>query len=254
MKQNDLDLIERADQLISRNATLAQPGSRLELLYILLAGAAAASHRGDYGISAVAVVRFVDHELLSFASNTVFSSTDPRGHAEANAVSQLLAVGAEGRTASDDAVQDWPGLGSLHGDGNQVFVRSRTAPGDLDESILFTSLEPCPMCAVVTLNAGINSVVVGNADPWAGAMSGEGVHHLPRLWRDLADAQGLRVQFLPQLRVSEAEAEVLQLLDLLFRSSKEVLDRMVGGGGLLQNEDVVRRLTSAVASGRRVSI
>ena len=45
----------------------------------------------------------------------------------------------------------------------------RTGTWYLDDSVLFVTLEPCPMCAGALVNARIRGVVYGAADPKAGA-------------------------------------------------------------------------------------
>ena len=83
----------------------------------------------------------------------------------------------------------------------------------LDDCVLVSTLEPCPMCAGAALAARIGTVVFGAADPKAGACGS--LYNLgadPRLNHDMAIVPGVR------------EAEAAALLKAFFverRSSPE---------------------------------
>jgi tRNA(Arg) A34 adenosine deaminase TadA len=61
--------------------------------------------------------------------------------------------------------------------------------------MIFTSPEPCPMCAVAIMNAVIGQVIIAMPDEPAGALGPGRLDRLPPLSPALAQAQGLRVRF-----------------------------------------------------------
>lgn len=96
----------------------------------------AAAGLGEVPIGAV-VYETATGRVLAEASNTRETHRDPCGHAE------LLAI----RTAAS-AVGDWR----------------------LNHCSLAVTLEPCPMCAGAIVNARVERVLYGAADPKAGAV------------------------------------------------------------------------------------
>ena len=63
----------------------------------------------------------------------------------------------------------------------------------LDDCVLVSTLEPCPMCAGAALAARIGAVIFGAADPKAGACGS--LYNLaadPRLNHDIAVTSGIR--------------------------------------------------------------
>lgn len=75
--------------------------------------------------------------------------------------------------------------------------------------VLYTSLEPCPMCLSRIINMGIRKVYWAAADPEGGM--GHKVRSLPPFWRDRASGQ----LFEP----ARCSAELKRLADQLFRHS-----------------------------------
>jgi tRNA(Arg) A34 adenosine deaminase TadA len=153
-----------------------QPFSAQEYFSILLRRARAAEAEGNYAIAAAATVCHQGLELLALAGNSLFAGHDPLGHAEANAIAALrgLAVAGDDLDAALTAGQ---------ADGSLLI---RRAPDDRTESALYTTLEPCPMCTVCIINAGIDRVVVAAEDPPSGSLAPERLGSLPALWPELA--------------------------------------------------------------------
>jgi tRNA(Arg) A34 adenosine deaminase TadA len=213
--------------MLDRRSGFATPGSHKEYLFILLSNALAALQRGDYAIGA----------------NSLFSQSDPRGHAEANALGKLLALGRSKPSHSLPRIDPWPGVSKLRGIASGLFVRTLRHFEDPASSILYTSLEPCPMCTVVALNAGVQRVCVAGPDPWAGSLSEDGVHDMPPLWAKIQEDQGLRVQYLDKKKNVDREVPHLaELVGVLFIATKGPLDGELAGGGLLS----LGRLTGAI--------
>jgi tRNA(adenine34) deaminase len=77
-----------------------------------------------------------DHQIIGAASNQRQMLKDPTAHAEMIAITQAAA-----------AIGDWR----------------------LENTTLYVTLEPCPMCAGAILQARVPRVVFGAADPKAGA-------------------------------------------------------------------------------------
>jgi len=98
--------------------------------------ASAAAVMGETPVGAV-VVRTQTGEILAEAHNLRESENDPAGHAE------LLAM-----RAAAQAIGDWR----------------------LSDCTLYVTLEPCPMCAGMIVQARVGRVVYGARDPKAGAV------------------------------------------------------------------------------------
>jgi tRNA(adenine34) deaminase len=113
--------------------TEAFSGGDDELMRLALAQAAAAAEHGDVPIGAV-VAR--DGEPLAAAGNERELRRDPTAHAE------VLAL-----RAAAERLGGW-----------------RVA-----DSVLYVTLEPCPMCAGAIVLARVPRVVYGATDPKAGA-------------------------------------------------------------------------------------
>jgi tRNA(adenine34) deaminase len=108
-------------------------GSDEELMRLALAEAGRAAEHGDVPIGAV-VAR--DAEVIGAAGNERELRSDPTAHAE------VLAI-----RAAAERVGGWR----------------------LPDTVLYVTLEPCPMCAGAIVLARIPRVVYGAADPKAGA-------------------------------------------------------------------------------------
>ncbi len=98
--------------------------------------ASAAGEMGETPVGAV-VVRTESGEVLAEAHNLRESENDPAGHAE------LIAMRAAAK-----AIGDWR----------------------LSACTLYVTLEPCPMCAGLIVQARVGRVVYGATDPKAGAV------------------------------------------------------------------------------------
>ncbi|WP_182871237.1 tRNA adenosine(34) deaminase TadA [Stieleria mannarensis] len=79
-----------------------------------------------------------DHQIIAAASNQRQMLKDPTAHAEMIAITQAAA-----------AIGDWR----------------------LENTTLYVTLEPCPMCAGAILQARVPRVVFGASDPKAGAVT-----------------------------------------------------------------------------------
>ena len=99
-----------------------------------LALAETAASLGEVPVGAL-IVR--DGAVIGEGHNLRQTSGDPTAHAEMNAIGKAAA-----------AIGDWR----------------------LEETTLYVTLEPCPMCAGAIVNARIPAVVYGCDDPKAGAV------------------------------------------------------------------------------------
>jgi tRNA(Arg) A34 adenosine deaminase TadA len=202
---------ERARRHVERRLPAAAPHSAEEMFLRLLDHGAQARAAGNYGIAAAFVLRTEGTELVCFGENTVFSDQDPAGHAEMNALKLA------GRLATAGAAE----RARLLGDPRCTLVRG--APHDRTETLLYSTLEPCPMCTVALLNAGVDRVYVAESDEAAGALLH--LDSLPELWPQIAEARDIDV-----VLASEPEAEdrvpddLVELLDRLFLDGKDELD------------------------------
>jgi tRNA(Arg) A34 adenosine deaminase TadA len=204
-------------------------GSAEEYFALLLDRARHAGERGNYAIAAALVVREPEGELVVLGENTLFAGRDPAGHAEMNAIRA-----AQRLTAAPPAARE-----ALVAEGERDgWLRFREDRGGEPESVLYATLEPCPMCTVCIINAGIDRAVVAVADPPSGTLEGGRLTRLPPIWETLAEhlevvwAQsedaGDRTSYLPR-ELREA------LLDA-FMESRDLLDRHLAGGGALDRD------------------
>jgi hypothetical protein len=107
--------------------------------------------------------------------------------------------------------------------------------GGARESVLYTTLEPCPMCTVAILNAGLQRVVIAAEDPPAGTLAPVRLAGLPPIWRELA--QHLEVVWVqstdPSARLSYVPAQLHRELLDTFLDSRRALDEQLAGTGVL---------------------
>jgi tRNA(Arg) A34 adenosine deaminase TadA len=153
------------------------PFSATDYFSLLLERAKCAESEGNYAISAGVAARHRGVELLTLGANSVFAAQDPTGHAEVNAIKELRAVAVVAPDEREAVLSRGEREGS-------IIVRA--APCDRTESILYTTLEPCPMCTVCIINAGIDRVVIAAEDPPSGSLANERLAKLPPLWPELA--------------------------------------------------------------------
>jgi tRNA(Arg) A34 adenosine deaminase TadA len=227
----------------------AEPFSHTEYFTMLLAAALRAQDAGDYGIAAALVIRNRTTELISIGRNTVLSCRDPLGHAEVNAIRGIQSLLADERTGHRLGARprglEVP-VGSLP---STVIIRPaapRPSPA-ASESVLYTTLEPCPMCAVAIISSRIGSVVVAAPDEQGGTLAQERLAKLPPAWVTLASEQGLAVHFAsPDSTLIPIPAELAERLTRAFHATKEARDAEVSQGVLLQDDiaDAIAGLAS----------
>lgn len=222
-----------------------EPYSDAEYFTMLLAAAVQAQEAGDYGIAAALVIRDRRSELISVGRNAVLSARDPLGHAEINAIRGIQSLLASQRTHQPQHPQPWTGgltMGS--GSASAVFLRParpRLSPVAI-ESVLYTSLEPCPMCTVAILSSRIERVVIAAPDEQGGALAPERFAKLPPAWSSLAAKHGLTVAFESVENAAPVPAELTARLSRAFWDTKDARDAEVSQGVLLRDD-----IASAIA-------
>jgi len=201
------------------------PGTTSERFRELLVRGIEALDAASYGIAAAFVVCDNGVELTFVGHNTI-AGGDPAGHAEMNAIgmaAKLLAAPKAERSNSLRRLQA----------GGDVVVRE-CSPG-LRETVLYSTLEPCPMCTVATINAGIDRVIYAHEDPVAGALAEPRLRRLAPIWQDLARTIGLHVVACQTVDDRDTEsylpADLWTLLDEIFAASRQQLDAQLAGGG-----------------------
>ena len=107
-----------------------------EFMRIAVNHAIEAAKRGDVPVGAVVVQKITESEIKILSGGGNVKTTDPTAHAEMNAIRDACRA-----------------LGGWNLSGCELFV----------------TLEPCPMCAGAIVQARIDRVVYGCADPKAGA-------------------------------------------------------------------------------------
>lgn len=131
--------------------------------------AQACRDQGNYGIAACVVARQQRRELIFYGGNTVFSERDPLGHAEINALRTVHRAAA----------------GTAH---DAAHITIRPSYEEAERLIVYTTLEPCPMCTVAIINAHPDKVVIGMQDPTSGSCHPARLTALPPVWSKLAKA------------------------------------------------------------------
>jgi tRNA(Arg) A34 adenosine deaminase TadA len=240
-------LKERAQDYWDARLSSVLPFSAEEYFVLLLDRALRALEAGDGGISAVLSVRYHGFEIASFGQNTICSQRNPLGHAETNAIRQLSDPISLSPHAREQSISPWASpFDVLHSDAN-IFTREIDDPRCL--SVLYTTLEPCPMCTVATITAGVNSVLVAASEEWGGALPSGRLDSLPTAWPELAESQGLRVclgssdpsdipHFIPP--------ELTSMLSEVLLATRERLDDQVRQGGVLSALTIGRALEELV--------
>jgi tRNA(Arg) A34 adenosine deaminase TadA len=225
---------DAADYLLSRMPAVL-PYSASEYFAALLGRAVQALKDGDYGISAALVVRYPDFELISLARNTVFSRCDPMGHAETNAIRQFRKFLDGSTDVRAQGVLPWEGPASAATSRHGIYVRP-PAPGKAEGAVIYTTLEPCPMCTVAILNSRIENVVIAFHDELGGALAPQRLAGLPAIWPTIATAQRLHVNFANSGDMSALETYVpptlSALLERAFLDTKEATDAKLTMGTL----------------------
>ncbi len=219
MTADEAEDAEGAGRWAQDRLEVAGAGSAEEIFLQLLVRASHAHLRGDYAIAAAVVVRSGGLETVCFGESTLFSQRDPTGHAEINALRQARAFGRGSENSELD-------------------ILIRRSPGNASSVLLFSTLEPCPMCSVAILNSGVSTVCVAHDDPDAGTLLR--MDSLTPVWPALGLSRRLQV-----LRLSGTEGvlarEILSKLDDLFRQSKRLLDDRLNRRGVLDMSAVAQR-------------
>jgi tRNA(Arg) A34 adenosine deaminase TadA len=185
-----------------------------------------AGERGNYAISAALVIRSQGLEVVTVGINTLFGSRDPSGHAEMNAIRLAQRLGARELAGA-----------KLAGHIRERSLRIRRIPHAAPQTILYTTLEPCPMCTACIITAGIQRVVIAAEDPPSGALSPARLRELPPLWAQLAESHGLKACFCQSSNPEDSDTYLTpalrdELIEI-FLASREPLDRALGDDGVL---------------------
>jgi tRNA(Arg) A34 adenosine deaminase TadA len=184
-------LKERAQDYWGSRLSSVPPFSAEEYFALLLDRALRAQDAGDGGISAVLSVRCHGFEIAGFGRNTVRSQRNPLGHAETNAIRQLSDLISLSPSTRKQSISPWTSPFDVLRSDARIFTRKVDDPRC--QSVLYTTLEPCPMCTVATITAGVNSVLAAAPDEWGGALRSGRLNSLATIWPELAESQGLRV-------------------------------------------------------------
>jgi tRNA(Arg) A34 adenosine deaminase TadA len=234
-------LAQQATEYSVSSIASIEPHTAEEYFTILLDRAVHATKSGDYGISAALVIRYDDVELISFGQNTIISKRDPFGHAEANAICNLQRFMALDASDRIKAAAQWINPESVitSKNGMGIFIRS-VSPSHTPESILYTTLEPCPMCTVAILNSRIQRVIIAIPDEPGGVLAPERLTRLPGVWPRIAASQGLQVAFTnshpPGDTSTYISPELSAMLNNIFWDTKAERDAEVSKGVLFRSD------------------
>jgi tRNA(Arg) A34 adenosine deaminase TadA len=224
------------DSFVATALASAEPYSDTEYFAMALAAAMQAQAAGDYGIAAALVIRSHDTELIGVGRNAVLSSRDPLGHAEVNAIRAVQSALGGQHIGRAQHARPWTGEMPLGSAAGAVFFRPARPglPARGTESLLYASLEPCPMCTVAIISSRIDRVVVATPDEQGGALAPERFARLPLAWSSLASQQGFVVDFAAgEGAAAPIPAKLAARLSEAFRSTKDARDAEVSQGVLL---------------------
>jgi tRNA(Arg) A34 adenosine deaminase TadA len=229
--------VERATEYLASDVTSPRPRTAEEYFTILLGRAVQAVQAGDYGISAALVTQYGDAELVSFGRNTMISRSDPFGHAEANAIHYLRQFSACTRSERAIRTRPWTDVLSVAHSEDKIFSRPKSAAAT-PSSILYCTVEPCPMCTVLIINSHVESVVIATPDRLGGALAPTRLGRLPSIWPKLVASQGIQVRFSTGGRAEEPAtyipAMLSSLLSAAWRGTKNARDNDVLSGAALR--------------------
>jgi tRNA(Arg) A34 adenosine deaminase TadA len=245
-------LNERAQEYWDARLSSLPPQSAEEYFALLLDRALRAQGAGDYGISAVLSVQCNGFEIASFGWNTIYSQRNPLGHAEANAIRGLSDLIALSPSAMNSSISPWTSVFDVLRSDANIFIRQINDPGC--QSVLYTTLEPCPMCTVAIITAGVNSVVVAASDEFAGALASDRLNSLSPAWPKLAASQDLRVHSKnsDSSDVSKfISPELTSMLSEVFLANRESLDRQIEQGGVLSASTISRAVNGLAKKAKR---
>src|ERR1700674_4889388 len=219
--------------------------SATEYFALLLDRATRAAERGDYGIAAAAVMCSDGVEVVSIGTNSMTTHGDPTGHAEIGALRQIAALSRNSPRAETSRASVWDSPTDALDTGTNLLTRSASiARSDLP---VYATLEPCPMCTVALINAGVDRVVVAVADPRAGALAPEHLSRLAPLWPEMVAGRRIQIEFLePQTSASSHEMSIpralIENLKMVFDLTRTQLDGHLAKHGVLDFATIAKRV------------
>ena len=196
---------------------------------------------GNYGIAAAFVLRLQGHELIFFGANELITANNPHGHAEMDAVQQARKLFNCHKQAKANAVSE-----ELSQAGRLLV---RPAPHKETETIVVTTLEPCPMCTIGSVvNTKINEVVIGAGDADSGQMLDGRLQALSKIWADMAKNQNLIITVCqnddPGKPGNYVSPEMQNLLNRLFFEHREPMDNVLATEGFFRFDPIIVALAA----------
>ncbi|HZQ28616.1 MAG TPA: deaminase [Acidimicrobiales bacterium] len=226
-------LLERAAALVAERLRAPRRTAVEDVFLQLVVPAVSAAEAGNYGVAAALLVTEGDRELTVVARNSMLTDGDPCAHAETN----VLAGFRMGPSRSRDV-------------GFAMRTRSNGAPPG-PATLLCTTVEPCPMCTVAILNAGIDQVVWAVADDGGGAFDESRAERLPPVFvqaRSRMKAGPVSTDPASELFVA---GSVVDILGEAFRTGRDELDARLVDTGVLDVGRGWERAVSALDMGGR---
>lgn len=232
--------IQAAREYAARQENPAQSYTAQEYFEIALEKGCEAREDGNYGIAALYIVSVENAQYIFIGKNNIISENNPHGHAEMNAIQNAREL--FNAPDVDTAIQ----LINEKIEAGILIVRERENPDQEPEEILYTTLEPCPMCTVGSvINAGIPKVIIGTPDEDAGQLAKDRRSGLTILWQNMFEDQKIEVLFCqsdnPDEKETYVDKQLLTLLNDLFFQTKEPLDKILKqqGGLLKRNYEIL---------------
>ena len=227
-----IPFIEKALPQVVEMVNTAKEYSFQEYLGFAMVWGLKALSAGTYGIGAVYVVNHDGEEWVIAGRNGLRTDRDTSKHAEMDSIDAVESI-SRGEESYKDRV-----------------ILKRKAKDNEDRTVLFTSLDPCPMCRVRIHNHNIPNVMVGNADPLAGAFIGENKEMMPPLWNMIMEAQGTKVMLANNNPDDYAyvDPKYLPLIKKMFELNREDIDHELSEGGLTGGPKAAALLVNALTN------
>lgn len=231
-KKQTAELVAEIEQYLRETEKSYQPGDHEYYARLALDQAIEAYKEGNYGIGAVAVLVH-GGKIYEFPNrNAMVTGLGVSDHAEARAITDAVRYRLE--------VLEGKNLPKSEQQRNAVVQPAKAYPRSLNDKTtkmndgiyVWGTLEACPMCACMMLNAGVRGSVSTTEDGRivekngqkvsdGGAMSiGDKWKMNPLVWQMIAQGQGLRFEIL-----HTKDTKLCDLSRRAFYDTREAIDR-----------------------------
>ncbi len=219
---------------LSDQKPLVERGTEEYYALVALGQALKAFNEGNYGIGAAVLLKWKDKIYEFRDSNAMVTGYRLRDHAEARALDRAVVILSEleDRPVSES---ERARLGSTITADDTYLVDTdylRQLPDGLH---VYGTLEPCPMCMIMMLNAGVKSSISLARDGDLADVGGQTISDgsamatadkfksTPRVWQTIREGQGL------EFKLFSGDQRLCDLGLRIFLETREKIDDMLAG-------------------------